>query len=155
MNGIVGCSIRRMDSVCSTNSLLRAEAELGTAPEGSVLIAECQTAGRGRLERSWEAPPGKALLLSVLLNPQVETARTPLISLGAALAVQDAIADSCQLSAVSCQLSAVSYQLSAISYQLSAISCQLSAISCQLSAISYQLSASTSPSTSPSTSHTF
>jgi len=93
MPRIIGCSIRRMDYVSSTNSLLRAEAELEAAPEGAALLAEYQTAGRGRLNRSWEAPPGKSLLLSVLLYPQMAPAKIPLLSLGAALAVQEALKD--------------------------------------------------------------
>ena len=36
-------------------------------PEGAIVVADHQTAGRGRLGRSWEAPPGKALLFSILV----------------------------------------------------------------------------------------
>ncbi|MEV6212425.1 biotin--[acetyl-CoA-carboxylase] ligase [Kitasatospora sp. NPDC051914] len=52
----------------STNSDLAALAREG-APEGAVLIAEAQNAGRGRLERRWSAPPRSGLFLSVLLRP--------------------------------------------------------------------------------------
>ncbi|MEV4616506.1 biotin--[acetyl-CoA-carboxylase] ligase [Kitasatospora sp. NPDC049258] len=52
----------------STNSDLSARAKLG-APEGTVLIAEEQTAGRGRLDRQWSAPARSGLFLSVLLRP--------------------------------------------------------------------------------------
>lgn len=52
----------------STNSDLVARAADG-APHGTVLIADEQIAGRGRLGRSWAAPPGTALLMSVLLRP--------------------------------------------------------------------------------------
>ena len=38
-------------------------------PEGAIVVADHQTAGRGRLGRSWEAPVGTALLFSVLLKP--------------------------------------------------------------------------------------
>lgn len=44
----------------------------GGAPAGTVLIADHQNAGRGRLDRRWEAPPGRALLLSVLFRPPPE-----------------------------------------------------------------------------------
>jgi BirA family biotin operon repressor/biotin-[acetyl-CoA-carboxylase] ligase len=52
----------------STNTDLLARAA-GGAPEGSVLAAEEQTAGRGRMGRSWQSPPGAALTFSVLLRP--------------------------------------------------------------------------------------
>ncbi|MBV1945509.1 biotin--[acetyl-CoA-carboxylase] ligase [Streptomyces sp. BV129] len=53
----------------STNSDLVARASSGTAEEGAVLIAEEQTAGRGRLDRRWTAPPRSGLFFSVLLRP--------------------------------------------------------------------------------------
>lgn len=53
----------------STNSDLVARVEAGTAEEGTVLIAEEQTAGRGRLDRRWTAPPRSGLFFSVLLRP--------------------------------------------------------------------------------------
>lgn len=52
----------------STNADLLAAGEAG-APDGTVLRAEHQTAGRGRLDRTWEAPPGANLLVSILLAP--------------------------------------------------------------------------------------
>ncbi len=55
----------------STNSVLVGNAEDG-APEGMVVVADFQTAGRGRFERRWESPPGKSLLFSVLLRPSRE-----------------------------------------------------------------------------------
>ncbi|MEU0058083.1 biotin--[acetyl-CoA-carboxylase] ligase [Streptomyces sp. NPDC006334] len=58
----------------STNSDLVALAAAGKADEGSVLVAEEQTAGRGRLDRQWSAPPRSGLFFSVLLRP----ARIPL-----------------------------------------------------------------------------
>ncbi|MFD4241099.1 biotin--[acetyl-CoA-carboxylase] ligase [Streptomyces sp. NPDC058525] len=51
----------------STNTDLAARA--GRLPEGAVLVAEEQTAGRGRLDRSWVAPPRSGLFFSVLLKP--------------------------------------------------------------------------------------
>lgn len=51
----------------STNSDLAARA--GSLDEGAVLVAEVQTAGRGRLDRTWSAPPRSGLFVSVLLKP--------------------------------------------------------------------------------------
>ncbi|GAA2101551.1 biotin--[acetyl-CoA-carboxylase] ligase [Kitasatospora saccharophila] len=53
----------------STNADLAVRAKDG-APEGTVLVAESQHAGRGRLDRRWNAPPRSGLFLSVLLRPQ-------------------------------------------------------------------------------------
>jgi len=60
--------------VGSTNDVARRLAEHG-APPGTVVLADEQTAGRGRAGRTWLAPPGRALLLSILLRPG---ARAPL-----------------------------------------------------------------------------
>ncbi|MEU9979645.1 biotin--[acetyl-CoA-carboxylase] ligase [Streptomyces sp. NPDC050856] len=57
----------------STNSDLAARA--GSSPEGAVLVAEEQTAGRGRLDRVWSAPPRSGLFFSVLLKPRVPARR--------------------------------------------------------------------------------
>ena len=62
------------------------------APEGAVAVAEEQTAGRGRLGRTWHAPARSSVLVSVNLRPQVATARLPELSIVAALAAADAIA---------------------------------------------------------------
>jgi len=77
------------EEVCpSTQRLLRDEAD-----EGAVAVAEEQTEGRGRLGRSWQAPAGTSVLVSVLLLPRVEAARLPELSLVAGGAVAEAIAE--------------------------------------------------------------
>jgi BirA family transcriptional regulator, biotin operon repressor / biotin---[acetyl-CoA-carboxylase] ligase len=60
--------VRHLDEIDSTNRYLADEARAG-APAGLVAIARHQTAGRGRLDRRWEAPAGSNLLMSVLLRP--------------------------------------------------------------------------------------
>lgn len=60
--------VRRTPETTSTNADLLELARDG-APEGLVLVADHQTAGRGRLDRRWEAPPGASLLLSILTRP--------------------------------------------------------------------------------------
>ncbi|MFF5974055.1 biotin--[acetyl-CoA-carboxylase] ligase [Streptomyces sp. NPDC012769] len=60
-----------VESTGSTNSDLAARAD--ELPEGAVLVAEEQTSGRGRLDRSWVAPARSGLFLSVLLKPAVPT----------------------------------------------------------------------------------
>jgi len=59
-------------------------------PEGALVVADHQTAGRGRLGRSWDAPAGAALLFSVLLKPPPEPP-TPQLSLVAGIAVADTL----------------------------------------------------------------
>src|SRR5690349_19588487 len=65
--------------------------EAGDA-EGTIAVAEEQSEGRGRLGRSWEAPAGSSILVSVVLVPPVEAPRLPELSLVAGGAVAQAIA---------------------------------------------------------------
>ncbi|HEY7603641.1 MAG TPA: biotin--[acetyl-CoA-carboxylase] ligase [Gaiellaceae bacterium] len=58
--------------------------------EGAIAVADVQTGGRGRLGRAWEAPPGSALLASVLLKPPADRA-LPQLALVAGVAVADAL----------------------------------------------------------------
>ena len=80
-------SLEVVPEIGSTNAaLLAAAAE--DAPEGTVLVAEHQAAGRGRLDRVWTSPPGAGLTVSFLLRPDVPSARRgwqPLLT-GVALA---------------------------------------------------------------------
>ena len=62
--------LRCLEEIDSTNSYLKREALTG-APHGTVATADCQTAGRGRMTRSFQSPPGKGVYLSVLLRPQL------------------------------------------------------------------------------------
>jgi BirA family biotin operon repressor/biotin-[acetyl-CoA-carboxylase] ligase len=66
-----GFDVRVVDVTGSTNADLAAEARRGAAA-GRVLVAQRQTAGRGRLDRSWASPAGTGLTFSVLLRPPVE-----------------------------------------------------------------------------------
>jgi BirA family biotin operon repressor/biotin-[acetyl-CoA-carboxylase] ligase len=80
--------VELVPEIDSTNAeLLRRAA--GGAAHGSVLVADHQTAGRGRLDRRWEAAPGDALLVSVLLRPVLERPRWFLLTFAAGLAAVD------------------------------------------------------------------
>ncbi len=61
------------------------------APHGAAVVAEEQTAGRGRRGRSWLSPPGKNLYLSLILRPQLPPARAPELTLVAAVAACEAL----------------------------------------------------------------
>ncbi len=63
----------------------------GIVPDGSVLVTDHQTAGRGRLDRRWDAPPGANLLFSVLLRPTWDPDRHPLVTAALAVATVEAL----------------------------------------------------------------
>ena len=69
----------------STNADVATLAEAG-APEGCVVLADLQTAGRGRLGRSWSSPAGTGIYASVLFRPEPRVARMLTIAAGVALA---------------------------------------------------------------------
>ena len=81
------------ESVDSTNSELRARAARGAA-EGTVVVADEQTAGRGRLGRSWYSPRGLGLYLSILLRPARPARELTRWTLGAAIAACRACVES-------------------------------------------------------------
>jgi BirA family biotin operon repressor/biotin-[acetyl-CoA-carboxylase] ligase len=80
--------VRHVSQTGSTNADLMALGRSG-APEGIVLIADAQLAGRGRLGRTWVAPAGTALLCSVLLRPPAAVA--DLVTATLALAALEAV----------------------------------------------------------------
>lgn len=80
----------------STNDRAR-ELALAGAPSGTVVTASEQTAGRGRQGRRWSAPPGSALLMSLLLRFPAGAGAPPLLPLIAAVAVCDAVGAGTQI----------------------------------------------------------
>jgi BirA family transcriptional regulator, biotin operon repressor / biotin---[acetyl-CoA-carboxylase] ligase len=94
---VMGKTIHLLSEVVSTNTLAMAMAASGT-PEGTAVIAETQTGGKGRLGRKWLSPKGN-LYLSVVLRPNVPMHKAPLITLMGAIAVASAIRTTCGLAA--------------------------------------------------------
>jgi BirA family transcriptional regulator, biotin operon repressor / biotin---[acetyl-CoA-carboxylase] ligase len=86
LRGRFGHTYRYAEVTASTQRMLAEDQE-----EGAIAVAEEQTEGRGRLGRSWDAPAGTSVLVSVLLLPPVEAARLPELSLVAGGAVAEAI----------------------------------------------------------------
>lgn len=74
------------DTVTSTQDVLRDLAEAG-APEGTLVIAEFQDNGRGRMGRAWVSPPGRGVSMSLLLRPDVPLQLAPQLTLLAAVAL--------------------------------------------------------------------
>jgi BirA family biotin operon repressor/biotin-[acetyl-CoA-carboxylase] ligase len=88
--------IVRYESLPSTNTEAMRFASQGAA-EGLTVIAEEQTAGRGRLQRSWSSPRGAGLYVSIVLRPLMPFEVWPLITFATALAVNDALLQVCSL----------------------------------------------------------
>jgi BirA family biotin operon repressor/biotin-[acetyl-CoA-carboxylase] ligase len=87
---VFGNKIYSFDSIDSTNNCAKAVAGCG-ASEGTVVIAEQQTAGKGRLGRLWEANPNENLMFSVVLRPKTAADALNLLPLYVAVAVSRAI----------------------------------------------------------------
>lgn len=89
MNPIIW-HVEHFDEIESTNTWLVDRAKNGAA-EGSVAYADFQTRGRGRLDRSWVAPPDTSLLCSILLRPEIDVADLQLPVACVALAARAAL----------------------------------------------------------------
>lgn len=87
-----GRAIQYFDEIPSTNTAAMQWATEG-ADEGSVVVADFQTAGRGRHGRSWIAQPARNLLFSTVLRPTIPVSDWGLITIIAGLAVSEAIED--------------------------------------------------------------
>ena len=86
----IGCKIEHHSQVASTNDIAIARGKSGAA-EGTLIIAEHQTAGRGRYGRRWDAPSGKCLLVSVVLRHRLLRDQVALPNLIGAIAIAQAI----------------------------------------------------------------
>ncbi|MBQ9428879.1 MAG: biotin--[Clostridia bacterium] len=89
-----GLSIEVRAEVSSTNTVLRQAAEDG-APEGSILLAAAQNAGRGRCGKTFHSPKGTGLYMSILLRPALSASASLSITTAAAVAVAEAIESLC------------------------------------------------------------
>jgi BirA family biotin operon repressor/biotin-[acetyl-CoA-carboxylase] ligase len=87
---VIGKELRYWPEVDSTNAMALRLALEG-AVEGTVVVAETQSKGRGRAGKPWFSPPGLDLHLSVILRPAVEVQKAGLLTLISSLAIADAI----------------------------------------------------------------
>lgn len=85
-----GRSLRIFESLGSTNDEAKRLASAG-APEGAVVVAIGQSAGRGRQDRTWHAEPGKNLTFSIILRPPIDPASLGIVSLFASVAVANTV----------------------------------------------------------------
>ena len=95
---LIGCEIEHYTQVASTNDIAIARGKAGAA-EGTVIIAEHQTSGRGRYGRRWEAPSGKCLLVSVVFRHRLLRDQVALPNLIGAIAIAQAIRSTYELDA--------------------------------------------------------
>jgi BirA family transcriptional regulator, biotin operon repressor / biotin---[acetyl-CoA-carboxylase] ligase len=87
---VLGANVYSFDRVGSTNTLAHKYAEKDE-PEGTLILAERQTAGRGRLGRSWHSPAKRGVYMSLILRPQIPPLLAPGLSLIAALSIAKTI----------------------------------------------------------------
>ncbi len=90
----IGQQYRFFASIGSTNDKLKQDVEQMSPqalPAGTIYLTDFQAQGRGRLQRSWEAPAGTSLLLSLLLRPDWPAQQSAWLTMRAALAIAEAI----------------------------------------------------------------
>lgn len=92
----LGRSLRILPETDSTNT--QAKLHFSREADGFVLLAETQTAGRGRMGRKFVSPAGSGLYLSIVLHPDLPFAQLSLLTLAAAVAVCEALEQPCGLS---------------------------------------------------------
>ncbi len=95
---LLGTSVVTYAEIDSTNTELRRLAEAG-AVEGTVVVADRQSAGRGRLGRRWESPSGVNLYCSILLRPDIPLHQASQLTFLSAVAVAETLNDVCGLTA--------------------------------------------------------
>ena len=94
----IGKKIYYFDNIASTMDAA-AELALKGAPEGTLILAEAQNRGRGRLGRSWSSPKYKGIYLSLVLRPKILPSEAAILTLLSAVSVCEAIRDFCGLDA--------------------------------------------------------
>ncbi len=88
----IGQELVYLNTVDSTNTKVKNLAEEGY-PNGTLVVADSQTAGRGRRGRVWESPAGNSIYMSLLLKPEINPNNASMITLVAALALSKAISE--------------------------------------------------------------
>ncbi|MCK9909411.1 biotin--[acetyl-CoA-carboxylase] ligase, partial [Microbacteriaceae bacterium K1510] len=92
----IGQTVYAYDTVISTQ-LLAHEAAGKDAPEGTLVIAEQQSGGKGRLGRRWHSPKGTGIWMSLILRPAIPLPKAPQMTLLTAVSMAQAIREELQL----------------------------------------------------------
>ena len=93
---VIGRSPAHYETVLSSTNTVLKQISLESAADGTVCLCEQQTAGRGRLDRVWESPPGVGLWVSVLLkDPGIQPSHAHTLTFCGALAMSDAVEACC------------------------------------------------------------
>jgi BirA family biotin operon repressor/biotin-[acetyl-CoA-carboxylase] ligase len=92
----LGSPAHRFPSIASTMIEAQRLAQEGAA-EGTLVLADTQTAGRGRLGRSWMSEPGRGLYFSLILRPRLPAPKLPLLTLALGLGVAEGIEKACKV----------------------------------------------------------
>lgn len=87
------------DETDSTNIQAKIYAENG-CPHGTLFVADAQSDGKGRRGRSWDAPAGCNIYMSLLLRPEIKTSAAPMLTLVMAVSVAEAIREVCKAEAL-------------------------------------------------------
>jgi BirA family biotin operon repressor/biotin-[acetyl-CoA-carboxylase] ligase len=87
---LIGKYVHSYRLVKSTNDLVSQMAESG-APEGTIVTAEQQSQGRGRLGRTWFSPEGTGIYVSILLRPRIKPEQAPGLSIMTSVALAEAL----------------------------------------------------------------
>lgn len=95
---VIGKSVISFDSVPSTIDVASSLANEG-APEGTVVVAECQKGGRGRLGRRWTSPAKCGIWTSIILRPPVPPREAPKLTLLTAVSIAKVLNERCEISA--------------------------------------------------------
>ena len=90
----VGRELRCFDEIDSTNNYAKQLAAAG-GTDGTVVVANCQTAGRGRMDRSFQSPRDKGIYLTALLRPELPVERLMVVTAMAGVAVCEAVEQVC------------------------------------------------------------
>lgn len=97
-SGLFGKSVYCFEEIDSTNNYAKKIAYEG-CDDGTVVVADRQLSGRGRLGRSWDSPSGKGIFMSLVMHPKIPPEDMQLVTLGASVAVVKAIKEVTGISA--------------------------------------------------------
>lgn len=95
---VFGSEVHYYPTIDSTQNKCQELAKAG-APEGTLVVADQQVGGKGRLGRVWHSPPGTNISMSLLLRPTLELQKCPQITLLAAVAIVETLRDFCAIDA--------------------------------------------------------